>query len=274
MFKIDFHSHNYPDRLAARAMASMTASTGGLLWPVGDGTLSNHLDWLDRDGVERAVMCPIATKPGQFGPILRTALAIREGAMGERARRKIIPLASVHPLDPDLFVHLETVAASGIRGLKLHPYYQNFSLDDPSVFPMFRKIADLGLFVQCHAGLDIGYPDRRDACSPREIAVLLENVPGLTFIAAHLGGCAGFPPHATDRILDLGCYVDTSALAKDWYKDEQMRLLRSWPRDRILFGTDFPWVCCGEAVSWVRSVRAPEDLELLFHGNAERLLGL
>ena len=139
---------------------------------------------------------------------------------------------------------------------------------------MFEKIADLGLVVECHCGYDIGYPDRSDACGPKEIAVLLRHVKNLTFIAAHLGGCAGFAPHATDPLLDLGCYIDTSALARNWYRDEEMRLLRSWPTDRILFATDFPWTMYSEAIRWVREVRDPRDWEAVFSGNARRLLGI
>ena len=45
-------------------------------------------------------------------------------------------------------------------------------------------------------------------------------------------------------------------------------------RDRILFGTDFPWAHYPEAIRWVKSVRDPDDWELLFGGNACRLLGI
>lgn len=242
--------------------------------PSGDGTLANHLDHLERAHIDRAVVCPIATKPNQFDVIFRRACDILSGAKGARAQRLLVPFASVHPQDPDGFAHVEQVAAAGLRGLKFHPCYQNFSLADPSVWPLFRKIASLGLVVQCHAGLDRSSPSNQRVCGPAEIATLLRNVPNLTFIAAHLGGCEGAPPHATDALLDLGCYIDTSALVADRYKDEQMRLLRSWPRERLLFGTDFPWADYGEALRWVRSLRAPEDLADVLGGNAARLLGL
>ena len=104
--------------------------------------------------------------------------------------------------------------------------------------------------------------------------MLLRNVKGLTFIAAHLGGCSGSAPHATDELLELGAYIDTSALVQNHHKDEEMRLLRSWPRERILFATDFPWTSYPEELAWVKSVRVPEDWELVFGGNAARILGI
>lgn len=269
---VDFHSHHFPRQVAVRAMSGMCRMTEGVLWPVGDGTLENHLDYLDRAGVDCAVMCPIATKPDQFEVILRYAKALAQGELGERARRKIIPFASVHPRSDKVLRQIERIAATGLKGVKFHCYYQDFSLADPSVWPMFRKIAECGLVVQCHCGADVSWRNRHGLCGPAEIDRLLKAVPELVFVAAHLGGSVGYSPHATDRLLDHGCYIDTSVLSAVWMQDEQMRILRSWPRERILFGTDFPWTHYPEAISWVKSVRKAEDWEFLFNLNARRLL--
>ena len=111
---VDFHCHNFPAAIAPRALSALSAKTGWSLNPAGDGTLENHLDHLDLAGVDKAVMMPVATKPSQFGIILNTAIAIREGRMGERAARKIVPFGSIHPLDPDWSKHLSELAAAGI----------------------------------------------------------------------------------------------------------------------------------------------------------------
>ncbi len=271
---VDVHSHDFPVNIAQRALSALTARTGYMLEPLADGTLENHLDHMECAGVDRAVMCPVATKPSQHDVILRTACDIRDGALGERAKRMIIPFASMHPADSDIVRHLEEIAASGIRGIKVHPYYQSFSLADPGLWPVFRVAASLGLVVQCHCGYDLGYPGRCDSCGPAEIAALLKNVPGLKFIAAHLGGCSGFAPHATDEIIDLGCWADTSALMQNQMRDEEMRLCRSWPTERLLFGTDFPWVSLSESLRWVRTVRESSDLPAVLGGNACKLLGI
>ena len=72
---IDVHSHDFPDALAARAMNGMCRMTEGTLWPSGDGTLTNHLDAMELAGVDKAVSCPIATKPSLTDGIIRRALA-------------------------------------------------------------------------------------------------------------------------------------------------------------------------------------------------------
>ncbi len=271
---VDFHAHNFPDALAPYAMAKMSRACRNTLKPIGDGTLANHLDQMAHDGVDKAVLLQIATKPVHFDVIYRRSCAIRDGELGERAQRMLVPFPSVHPLDPSLNLHLEMIASAGFKGVKLHPYYQNFALDDPSVWPMFEKIADLGLVVSCHCGYDVGFPGQPGGCGPKETAALLRHVKGLTFIAAHLGGCAGYAPHATDELLDLGSYIDTSALMRTWCQDEETRLLRSWPTDRILFATDFPWTVYSEAIRWVKEVRDSRDWLAVFGDNARRLLGI
>ena len=272
---IDIHCHDFiPRSVAVRAMAQMCRMTEGILWPAGDGTLENHLDHMERAGVDCGVWCPIATKVEQFGLLLDRAVALREGGFGARAQRMLVPFASVHPRDSEVRKHLEAIAAAGIRGVKFHSYYQDFSLADRRVWPMFEKIAELGLVVECHAGADVSWREVRGMCGPEEIATLMRHVPGLKLVALHLGGCDGYPPHATDELRELGAWIDTSALHHCWFRDEQMRLLRSWPRERILFGTDFPWVHYPEAISWVKSIRAEADWEALFGENARKLLRL
>ncbi len=271
---IDVHSHDFPDAIATRAMAVMSKQAEWALRPVGDGRLASHIAHLALAGVDRAVSCPVATKPGMFEGIFRRAVAMREGELGEEVRRRIIPFASVHPLDPHGFEHLERVAAAGLKGIKLHCYYQDFSLADKELWPFFGKIADLGLVVQCHCGSDVSWAYLRGLCGPREITLLLRNVSGLKFIAAHLGGLCGESRKAAEELVETGCYIDTSVLHRRWHWDDARSVLRSWPRERILFGTDYPWVHYPEALKWVRSIRDRADWDLMLGDNARRLLGV
>lgn len=273
---VDFHSHNFPASVAPRAMTQMCRMTAGTLWAAGDGSLTSHLGALMSAGVDKAVVCSIATKPSQWSFILRRAQAIQSGELGAEAARRLVPFGSVHPLDSDFAAHLEAFAAAGIKGVKFHPYYQNFSLADPAVWPLFAKIADLGLIVVCHTGGDVSWKDLTGMCGPADVAKLLDAVPDLAprFVAAHLGGCFRYAPHATDVLLARGCWADTSALHLRWHMDEEMRLLRTWPTERLLFGTDYPWVHYPEALRWVRTYRAAEDLPAILGENARQLLGL
>ena len=274
---IDFHTHNFPDALAKRAIAGMLKMLDGALYPVGDGTLSRQIADMKKDGIDKAVMCPVATKPEQADVIVRRACEIRDGVHGEDAARMIIPFASLHPADPYLLRHIDLVVKAGLRGVKLHPYYQRFSLRDPLVAPFFAAIRDAGLVVVCHCGLDPGYLADAIECGPSQIAGLFSNVPGLAprFVAAHLGGFSGAQEHAVDRLLDSGCCFDTAVLASDQSLAEPRRIMAEWPADRLLFGTDYYWTSQRQLVDWVKELRPdPVDREKIFHLNAERLLGM
>ena len=274
---IDFHTHNFPDAIAPRAIASMVEMLRHQFIPFGDGTLACQLADARANGIDRCVMCPIATKPSQADVILRSALEIRDGARGEEAARVIIPLASVHPADPDFKAHLKAIADAGIPGIKLHPYYQGFRLDDPTVFPFFAAVRDLGLFVIAHCGYDHGFLNVPMCCGPVEIAALLAAVPGLgpRFVAAHLGGREGNPPCATDMLLETGCLIDTACLEILQDEPDAIRVMETWPADRIVFGTDYPWNRQRRLVEWVKTHRpSAAEQEAIFHQNAERLLGL
>ena len=209
---IDFHTHNFPDVLAPRAIESMARKLRGSLVPFGDGTVATQLRDMAAAGVDKAVVCPVATKPAQFQTILDRAKAVRDGEFGEEAANRLVQLCSVHPADPDFEGHIGQVAAAGFKGVKVHPYYQGFSLGDPKVVPYFRAVRDAGLFVIAHCGIDLGFVEAPMVCGPSQIASLLKAVPGLKFVAAHIGGCGGnprelLPPHCGCERMRRRCGV-------------------------------------------------------------------
>ena len=273
---IDFHTHNFPDVLAPRAIESMARKLRGSLVPFGDGTVATQLRDMAAAGVDKAVVCPVATKPAQFQTILDRAKAVRDGEFGEEAANRLVQLCSVHPADPDFEGHIGQVAAVGFKGVKVHPYYQGFSLGDPKVVPYFRAVRDAGLFVIAHCGIDPGFVEAPMVCGPAQIATLLKAVPGLKFVAAHLGGCGGNPPHATDALLEFeNCFLDTAVVNVCDDDAECRRVMSEWPAERLLFATDYFWRDERFVAGWVRQCRPdPAEQELVFSENAHRLLGL
>lgn len=273
---IDFHTHNFPDALAPRAVEVMTAKLNGCMTPVGDGTVATQLSDMEKAGVSKSVICSIATKPSQFQVILDRAKAMRDGVFGKEAAERLIQLCSVHPADRDFEVHLRQIADEGFKGIKIHPYYQDFRLDDPRVVPFFSAARDAGLFVISHCGLDLGFRESPMTCGPAQVASLMRSVPGLVFIAGHLGGCGGNPSHATDELLEFQtCYIDTAVLSVCDNDPETQRVMAEWPADRIVFGTDYFWRDETQLADWVRRFRPdPSDRQKIFCNNAKSLLKL
>ena len=281
---IDFHTHNFPEKLAARAVAVMCeklvpgieASGYGPLRPVGDATVTTQLKDMDRCGVDICVNCPVCTYPENFDAIFRRAMAMREGLEGKAVAERNFQLGSVHPRDPEFREHIELLRANGVPGIKLHPNYEGVNLSDPGLFPFFEHLRDAGLFVISHTGFDPGYIDAPSVAGPKEVETLLKAVPGLKFVAAHLGGECGHDSHATDVLLQFeNCWIDTAVMYFHDENPEAQRIIREWPADRMVFGTDYFWRDQGHLINWVKNLRPdPDDQEKIFHLNAERLLGL
>ena len=145
---VDFHTHCFPDALAARAMALLEGNAA-MKAPL-DGTVAGLVAAMKRGGVDRSVMLQIATKPSQNHTVNTWAI--------ERREPELIPFGSVHPDGADWASELKRLADAGIKGVKFHPEYQGFYVDDPRMLPIYRLIDELGLAVVFHAGADIGVP--------------------------------------------------------------------------------------------------------------------
>ena len=270
---IDVHTHTFPEHIAQRALQKLTEKIGHAIEPASDGTVAGLLRTMREARVDRAVLCPIATRPEQAGDILAEACAIRDGARGEDAARHFIPLASVHPADPKWVSRLQAVADADIRGVKLHPYYQEFVLDAPDTLAFLKRCCDLNLIVQCHCGYDLGFP-RDPVCSPERVARVAREVPGLRFIAAHLGGWLDWEAGVT-HLLGKDVILDTSVLRQGMENPHALRLLREHDPDKLLFATDAPWMSFVDGIRFVRSSGLSAETEVaILGGNAQRLFAV
>lgn len=271
--RIDFHTHAFPDALAAKAIPALEAHLPRAMHARFDGRLATLVAELESHDFDAAVLAPIATRPAQFAPILEWSCRIRDGGCGAAAARRIVPLASVHPADPDRFAHLRQIAAAGLRGIKLHPYYQDFVLDDPAVLDLLRAARDLGLLVLCHVGFDAAAPRQR-VCDPARVARALDAVPDVEFVAAHLGGWDDWE-EAARLLIGRPVTLDISLVFGLLDAARLREMLLRHPADRLLFGTDWPWHSHAEILPQVAALGLEaERLAALMGGNAARLLRL
>ena len=75
---IDFHTHTFPDKIAASALEQLGTRAG--ISPHTDGTYQGLRDAMARDGVDVSVVLPVATNPSQVEKINRRALQTNETA--------------------------------------------------------------------------------------------------------------------------------------------------------------------------------------------------
>ena len=262
---IDFHVHAFPDALAAKALPLLSKCSGGVK-PNYDATISGLESYLAKNNVDYAVVLNIATNPHQEKKVNDFAISLLE-------KKNIIPFGSVHPDSPNALSELERLAKAGIRGIKLHPDYQHFFVDDEKMFPIYKKIAELGFIAVFHAGVDIGYP-KPVHCTPERLLRVLDLFDDAPVVAAHFGGWLLW-----DSVLEDLCgtkvYLDTAFSSGKMPPDYAKELIKAHGADKVLLGSDMPWSDTLDEVRFVQSLDlSAEDEEKILSNNAKRLLNI
>ncbi len=262
---IDMHTHAFPDSLAERAIEALE---DGCPWQaVGDGTIADLTTSMDAAGVDISAVFTIATKPDQAEGILRWCETIRSA--------RIEPFASVHPETPNAERWIERIAAGGFKGIKLHPMFQDFAIDEPRMDRIYTACQDAGLVIAFHCGQDIGYPPDDDRAGAARLASILPRWPRLRVIASHMGGWREWDAAETHLLGMPNVYLDTSFSLEDMGAERAVKMMRRHSLDRVVFGTDWPWRRQDAGLAFLHSLDLPPADEQAVRGqNAAALLGL
>lgn len=258
---IDFHTHCFPDTIAPRAIEKLSFSGGGLE-PYTNGTVEDLRRSMHEQGVDISVVLNIATNPRQQKNVNDFAAATNGG--------DIVAFGSVYPDSPDAPEELERIKELGLSGVKLHPDYQNFSVDDPKYKPLWRKISSLGLITVFHAGHDIGFPPPYGG-TPDKMARIIDCF-DTPVIAAHWGG-AGMSADVLKYLCGSPLYFDTSFGYSQMPKYYAAKILELHGADKLLFGTDTPWHTPKMELRLLSSLSlTEEEMAKITHKNAQKLL--
>lgn len=259
---IDFHTHAFPDALAPRAMKVLLDEAPGIQAYL-DGTVGDLLRSMDRAGIERSVICCIATKPEQFEPILQWCRTVRS--------ERLIPFPSIHPDDPDAVARIRQVKAEGFLGLKLHPFYQAFYALEDRMQPYYEQVSREGLLLVMHTGFDIAFPRERRA-DPKTLLALTQTFGDLRLVTTHLGAWRQWD-EVRRYLLGRPIYIETSLSMEDLGPAASREMFMSHPKEYLLFGTDSPWGDQAVSLSALRGLDLPEEtLAHMLWSNAAGLL--
>ena len=260
---IDAHAHAYPDRLAERAMGVLKQAS--LTESVTDGTTRSLLEHMDRCKVDRTVVANIATNAHQQPAVNDWAAQVKSD--------RLLCFGSVYPHAEDRIEELHRIKELGLYGVKLHPAYQHFYVDDPEVFPIYETCEELGLPILFHGGYD-PYDPLRNYALPATFLPVIETFPKLKVIVGHFGGFINWEL-ADQFLVGKEIYFDTS-LAVAYLDDERMcDMIHRHGAHKVLFGSDCPWMSAQVGIEKIaRMDLTEEERELILHKNAERILGL
>jgi predicted TIM-barrel fold metal-dependent hydrolase len=261
---IDMHTHCYPDNLAPRAV-DFLAQKSDWLNPHTTGTIAGLKNSMINAGVDVSVVQNIATKPSQVVTINRWAVQQQDA--------QITCFGTIHPDFVDYKEEIKWLKRNSIKGVKFHPDYQNFFVDDKKILPIYEQVLNEGLIILFHAGMDVGIPDPIH-CTPKRLRTVLDRFGGGEIIAAHLGGFRLWN-EVTEYLVGRNVYFDTSCAFDELGCDEMSRIITAHGADKVLFGTDSPWFDQKQDIERIHQLKiSDEDKRLIFGLNSKRLLGL
>lgn len=280
---IDFHTHTFPEKNSANVIQKL----GGIshTMPFTDGSVRGLIASMKEAGVDYSVNLPVMTSSEQVEKVNGSLIGQREQLLADG----VVTFGGMHPDYENYQEELKHLKQSGIPGIKIHPAYQNVDLDDIRMMRIIDQASELDLIVLTHAGIDIGLYDH-NYCSVEHILKIVDQIHPPKFVLAHMGNwdcwedverdLAGAPVWL-DTAFAVGSITadlsqDTRPYKEETLSDEDfVRICRKHGMDKVLFGTDSPWQEQKEYIERIRNTGlTPEEQELVFAGNARKLLAL
>ncbi len=233
-------------------------------------TPEQMIEQMDRSGI-RTLMLSAWHRPGQW-VIHNDQVA----EMVERFPGRFAGVASVNLEKPvEAVRELErAVKELGFKALRVVPWLWNRPPNDKFYFPLYVKCIELdipfctqvghtGPLMPSETGRPVPYLD--------EVALTF---PELKIVAGHIG-------HPwTDEMIGVAwkhenVYIDTSAYLPRYYPPQLLHYLRTYGREKVLFGTNFPQLSLEKCVEQALALDLPDEARAAFLGeNARRVFRL
>ncbi|HLY08717.1 MAG TPA: amidohydrolase family protein [Planctomycetota bacterium] len=185
----------------------------------------------------------------------------------------LIPFGSVHPKLPDWEEDLRRCAEEHrMPGIRLHPNYHGYMLDDPDFERLLRAAAGRGLAVQVALKMEddrVHHPLLRVApVDASGLGALVARIPGLRLMI--LNGPAPLVKDAIPKAASAGIGFD---FAMQEGITGVAKLIDQVGVERVFFGSHFPFFTWDS--SWLKVVESGLEKgteRAILAGNAERWL--
>ena len=214
---------------------------------------------------------------GSFDGLLHKNLRAVNARLADECRRQgagmLIPFGSVNPMLPDWEEDLRRCAHEHhMPGIRLHPGYHGYKLDDPAFARLLRLAVQERLIVQlalCMEDERMMSPLlRAPAVAPAPLAGLAKQIGGLRLVLLNTRSPLGVAPLTALRgpaevYLEIAMLEGVAAIE---------RLLAAVPLARLCFGSHAPFYVFESALLKLQeSALSDEQLRAVRHANAARL---
>lgn len=259
---IDFHCHIYPDAIAAKAADNVRQFYNGLGNPAIDGSAKTLLERGTLAGISEFVVLPVAVQASRTRHINDFIL--------EQVKKqpRFYGYGTIHADMEDVTGEVQYIMDKGLQGIKMHPDYQLFGIDDPRLFPVYEMAGEKLPFI-FHMG------DRRyDYSHPARLRHVLDLFPKLRVIAAHFGG---YTMHETakEELKGKECFFDVSSSLMFMEDGLAEKYINGYGAERFVYGSDFPmWDPVEEMERFLRLKLTDDQKEQIAHITAEGILDI
>ncbi len=259
---IDAHAHIYPEKIAKKA-----TDTIGVFYDIememSAGTAENLIKDGKKAGVSRYVVHSVATTAHQVRSInnfIKTEMETYPEFIGFMTLHQDLT-------EEEVKNEINWAIENGFKGIKLHPDFQKFNIDDEKVEKFYKYAEKLPILF--HIG-----DDRYDFSKPERLVKVAKKYPNVTFIAAHFGGYRCWESASIYKGLN-NIYFDTCSSLPFITPEKAKEIITMLGVEKFFFATDFPmWDATSELERFNRIDLTEEERQLIFSGNIKRLLGL
>jgi predicted TIM-barrel fold metal-dependent hydrolase len=259
----DSHAHIYPEKIAEKATGSV-GDFYDIKMQNPAGTVENLLKSGAGAGVDKYLVCSVATKPEQVMSI--SSFIAQECGKHE----EFVGLGAFHQDVKDAEETVFRIKELGLRGIKIHPDFQRVNIDDERLLALYGILEKEKMPILIHMG-----DDRYDFSSPERLSKVLDKYPDLICIAAHFGGYRAWDK--AERFLPAGnnLWFDTSSSLPFIGKERALDLIGHYGTERMMFGVDFPmWDHKAEIERFLSLDLSDDDNKKILFDNFARLFSL
>lgn len=224
---IDAHAHIFPTKIAEKAVESIGKfyDREGMSH---EGTIDALLESGKNIGVSKYLVFSTATKVEQVESINRFIIS-------ECLKHsEIIGIGTMFAGFENYENEFAFLKDNNIKGIKLHPDFQKFRIDDERLYPVYDYMEKNGMFILTHSG-DYRY----SYSNPEKIENVAKKFPKLNIIAAHFGGWSEWDK-AIEHLNLPNVFFDTSSTLGFDGKEYARKIIDKFDSTHFFFGTDFP----------------------------------
>ena len=258
---IDAHAHIYPEKIAKKATVAI-GDFYNIKMEMPSGTTDNLVEDGKRAGISRFVVHSCATKAEQVG-------AINNFIKNEGEKHKeFITFMTLHQdlTEEQIYQEVNCCIQNGFKGVKLHPDFQKFNIDDENVQKIYRVIGEK-LPILFHIG-----DDRYDYSHPERLVKIAKKYKNAKFIAAHFGGYRMWDIVDVYKGLD-NVYFDTCSSLAFISPDKAKSIIEKFGSNKFFFATDFPmWDATTEIERFLKIPLTDREREYIFAKNIKNFL--